>query len=875
MLNAGIILKGFNGSQVFNHPNWDGIIVEVNYPSGQTAELNPIVAGNYIVDQNGSVWEVILSEANGRYNQFVCSLSLRSNYPTVDIAPDLGNTSQGAVTELNENGLNPYWDETYVSTAVARATLAYNIIHVTNKSNFDELKDSISEKSNLAHKHSMDDVNGISVALGSKSNLLHTHVITDVGNLDQELASKAALVHGHGINDIVGLSSSLSELATSTFLNSEISALDIKIDSKLPSTANAVSASKLKTARTIALTGDVTGSIIFDGSANVSMVTTVNDYSHNHSILDVEGLDIALDERLLANMPAVSAHKFSVARNFVLSGGVTGEVLFDGSNNINLLTTVDGTRHTHLISSITGLQNELNNKVDKTGESSSASQLTFARNISLTGDATGSILFDGSSDEIFDVVVKDNSHLHMINNISGLQTELDSKATHTYVSEQLDTLLAAAPGTLDTLNEIALALGEDPNFATTMTVNLASKLDKASPSIAAHKLVTPRSISLGGDVTGTMLFDGSSNITLNATVLNNSHTHFTSTIDGLDDALSLKLNVTGVAQSATKLNESRIISLVGDVTGAFDFDGTTDKEFLTVIADNSHNHLIENISGLEIELASKLDVGGISISAHKLAIPRVIDLRGGVTGSLIFDGSSDRIVDTIVTNNSHLHLISNIDTLQNVLDSKASLTYVDDRLTSLIGAAPESLDTLSELALSLANDSNFSATVINSLAGKLDKTANAVSATKLATPREVRLSGDVTGSVVFDGTSDVSITTTVQDYSHTHALSETVGLPALLETKATKFRIRVSNWSSGTWLLPFGWTAVKEYSDTSIRITHSLNELPMSWMVLNRASTPMVAVVPSATRNLQVIDANTLIITQVGVSDIFDITLTF
>ena len=41
-------------------------------------------------------------------------------------------------------------------------------------------------------------------------------------------------------------------------------------------------ADKLTTARKISLTGDVTGEINFDGSANVSIATTVGDNSHNH-----------------------------------------------------------------------------------------------------------------------------------------------------------------------------------------------------------------------------------------------------------------------------------------------------------------------------------------------------------------------------------------------------------------------------------------------------------------------------------------------------------------------------------------------------------------------------------------------------------------
>ncbi len=48
-------------------------------------------------------------------------------------------------------------------------------------------------------------------------------------------------------------------------------------------TGNAATATKLKTARTIALSGDVSGSASFDGSGNITITTTVqNNASHNH-----------------------------------------------------------------------------------------------------------------------------------------------------------------------------------------------------------------------------------------------------------------------------------------------------------------------------------------------------------------------------------------------------------------------------------------------------------------------------------------------------------------------------------------------------------------------------------------------------------------
>jgi hypothetical protein len=51
------------------------------------------------------------------------------------------------------------------------------------------------------------------------------------------------------------------------------------------------------------------------------------------------------------------------------------------------------------------------------------------------------------------------------------------------VSTRISALVDAAPGTLDTLKELAAALGDDPNFATTITNALATKAPLASPTL--------------------------------------------------------------------------------------------------------------------------------------------------------------------------------------------------------------------------------------------------------------------------------------------------------------------------------------------------------------------------------------------------------
>ncbi len=54
----------------------------------------------------------------------------------------------------------------------------------------------------------------------------------------------------------------------------------------------------------------------------------------------------------------------------------------------------------------------------------------------------------------------------------------DTYSTKEYVTQKISELVNSAPGTLDTLNEIAAALNNDSNFATTITTQLGTKVDK-------------------------------------------------------------------------------------------------------------------------------------------------------------------------------------------------------------------------------------------------------------------------------------------------------------------------------------------------------------------------------------------------------------
>lgn len=83
----------------------------------------------------------------------------------------------------------------------------------------------------------------------------------------------------------------------------------VKADKSIGAKGNADTATKLKTARKITLTGDVTGTANFDGSDDASIETT-----------------------------GVQATKLKTARTITLKGETTGSISFDGSKNVDITT---------------------------------------------------------------------------------------------------------------------------------------------------------------------------------------------------------------------------------------------------------------------------------------------------------------------------------------------------------------------------------------------------------------------------------------------------------------------------------------------------------------------------------------------------------
>lgn len=89
----------------------------------------------------------------------------------------------------------------------------------------------------------------------------------------------------------------------------------------------------------------------------------------------------------------------------------------------------------------------------------------------------------------------------------------DCAASRSHVASELAALVDSAPGTLDTLNELAAALADDPDFATTMTNALAGKLSLSGGMMGGAIDLDGNNITNGGSIYGTF----SGNITGNVT----------------------------------------------------------------------------------------------------------------------------------------------------------------------------------------------------------------------------------------------------------------------------------------------------------------------------------------------------------------------
>jgi hypothetical protein len=212
-----------------------------------------------------------------------------------------------------------------------------------------------------------------------------------------------------------------------------------------PDQGTVASADKLTTARTIAITGDATGSSSFDGSSNTSIAVTVVNDGHSHTSSTVTdfvstvrssvltGISLVtnsiisatdsvlsalgkLQAQITANLSTLTSHTgsssnpHSVTASQVGLGNVTNEsktTMFASPTltGTPVATTATSGTNTTQIATTAFVTTAVSNKTSVTGNAGTATKLATARTITITGGATGSASFDGSSNTSIAVTI--------------------------------------------------------------------------------------------------------------------------------------------------------------------------------------------------------------------------------------------------------------------------------------------------------------------------------------------------------------------------------------------------------------------------------------------------------------------------------------
>ena len=155
-----------------------------------------------------------------------------------------------------------------------------------------------------------------------------------------------------------------------------------------------------------------------------------------------------------------------------------------------------------------------------------------------------------------------------------------SYATQSYVGTQISNLVGGAPAALDTLNELAEAIGDDASYASSITSALAAKAPLASPTFTGTVTTPNLTIGSGNKIkfanNDYIRYDDANGV---------GRFHFDSdggTNNSSVQAATFVGALSGNASTATTLATARTIALSGDVTGSVSFNGSSNVSISTL-----------------------------------------------------------------------------------------------------------------------------------------------------------------------------------------------------------------------------------------------------------------------------------------------------
>ncbi|HGS5147692.1 TPA: tail fiber protein [Vibrio parahaemolyticus] len=552
--------------------------------------------------------------------------------------------------------------------------------------------------------------------------------------------------------------SSGTNLATRNAVNGAYSALDA---SKLGKTEKAADSDKLDGLdSTQFLRSDVSDTM----SGNLTVSGKITSGSAGFKV--GEGLDIISQGDYFPGSNYYDARIFRMIDANGANGQVDGGIVFEG------YTPSDGVRKEVLTLRTNGEFNFMGQKVFHDGYHPNADKWTTARTLTLTGDVTGSVSWDGSANASISVSVNNDSHTHDSQYLSLEGGSLSEKLKLNAIGEVLRIDGGLEDGLSDRLG------GQDAYiYFGNQTYAWLLKYVGSTSSSAGNGLRF-ESTNSGKywqfDHQGAFeYFDGTSKHSVmhsgNYASFADSRYYKKSDVDSMETSLQSQID-DRVTFDNTGLIKSIPYIAVGNAGSSLtvDFDAIDEPGIYARLfrgdsinrPDNKTGYgYIQNFSYNRGNLTQFVIPYGTSSSSGRFAFRTRY---------------SDEWSDW-----EYLYSTNNKPTASDVGALSKTSSHTDNVLSGAIGATDSKplvqlhnghayFGSIGRDGLSLASSSNPVWVVNDSTSHKLFNDVYHPNADKWTVARTITLSGDLTGSVSIDGSSDVVLSASVNNDSHTH-----------------------------------------------------------------------------------------------------------
>ena len=584
---------------------------------------------------------------------------------------------------------------------------------------------------------------------------------------------------GEGSSASISIGQDVSTSASVTFAH-------VSADVTGDITGNADTATALQTARVISLTGDVSGSASFDGTQNINIAATVN--SGSVAIGELSGVNITSPEEYqvisyngtewVNEYPRTVSYVRNVEATTLTTG--TAVYLFGGTGDHASVKRADNSSDTTSSKTVGLVANAI-----ASNDNGAVVTRGYVDGVNLTAFNNGDVLWLGKNGQLtttkpsapdhlvfIGVVVRNNSNgIVYVATQNGYELEelhdvsIDGVADGQYLRYNSgsaiwvnDTINLGTDTVGDYVQSLVagtgVTLSNNSGEGSTPTVAIGQAVG-TSASVVFGRVETTGNLVVGGNisVSGSVITENQASLVLDDPFI---YLNGSSSVANPDLGIAGNYNDgtyahTGLFRDATDGKWKFFDGYTPEPTNPIDV-GHASYSAAPVVAETFESTISTGTAPFTV--SSTTEVANLHAdTATSLHTARNISLSGDVSGSASFDGSSDVTITATVQPNS---VALGTDTTGNYMSGVAEGTGV-----TIVHTPGEGSSATISIGQAVGTSSSVQfAAVTAPLVGNV--TGNASTASSLQTARTISLSGDVSGSVSFDGSSNASITATIQ-----------------------------------------------------------------------------------------------------------------